>query len=376
MAQTSPVDQTAQQLASRVVAEDNIVVKAPIQKVYGAWNDFTRFPEFMSNVEEVRPLSGNRYHWVARIFGIKEEWDAEVTERDPERRISWRSTSGSQNAGTISFSRLGPDKTEIRVRLEYTPPAGQFGKPLAQLTKPVKKEVKEDLKNFKQMIEGTRRPQQQQSADPLSQLLRQMPELRQQMPELAEQVAGSQPGNLLGALTVPITAGIVGGLASYYLYQKATPSFSLTDPSSWIAAPAAGLTRWGAGAVQSPLVSSQPVSTPAAAASWTLIGATGASILGAAGLRLANKRHTALFVGQWAPTFLGMSLLVRMLGNRNLRHDKTTTTLSWGLLSACFGAIFASLFNRISGKKHDSLFIGQWAPTFLGAALLVRLLNR
>src|SRR5579884_3644899 len=135
MAQTSPMGQTAQQIANRVVVENNIVVKAPIQEVYSTWNDFTRFPEFMSNVEEVRPLSGNRYHWVARIFGIKEEWDAEVTERDPERRISWRSINGAQNAGTVSFSRLGQDKTEIRVRFEYAPPAGMFGRSLTQLAK-------------------------------------------------------------------------------------------------------------------------------------------------------------------------------------------------------------------------------------------------
>lgn len=376
MAQTSPMGQTAQQVANRVVVEDNIVVKAPIQEVYNTWNDFTRFPEFMSNVEEVRPLSGNRYHWVARIFGIKEEWDAEVTERDPERRISWRSISGPQNAGTVSFSRLGPDKTEVRVRFEYLPPAGMFGKSLTQLSKPVKKEVKEDLKNFKHLIEGSGPTNQGLVSQQLSDLFQQSPQLSQQMPEVMEQISGSQVGNVLGALVIPVTAGVAGGIAAMVAYDKIAKSFSITDPSTWISAPRANLTRWRMGNIQSPLALSAPVSDQASIASWSLIGACIASILGAAGLRFANRRHQSLFIGQWAPTFLGLSLLVRTLGDRSLSHDKTTTVLSWGLLSASLGAILASLFNRVRGKRHDSLFIGQWAPTFLGASLLVRLLNR
>ena len=376
MAQTRPLDR-AQQVASRIVVEDTIEVKAPIQQVYNRWNDFIRFPEFMSNVEEVRPLSGNRYHWVARIFGIRQEWDAEVTEREPERRISWRSISGVHNDGTVSFSRLGPDKTEIRVRFEYMPPAGMVGKSLAQLTRPAKKEVKEDLKNFRQLLEGKKMPSQQVSVSyQVNQLLQQMPELGNQVPELLDQVNGRQTGTVLGALTIPVTAGVVGGLATYYLYQTTARRFAITHPSSWISVPAANIARFRVGGMQSPLMLREPTSTPAAIASWSLLGATAASIMGAAGFRFANRRHEALFVGQWAPTLLGMSALVRMVGNRNLRHDPAATAISWGLLSACFGAIGASLFHRIRGKRHDSLFVGQWAPTFIGAAVLARLLNR
>lgn len=376
MAQTSPMGQTAQQIAQRVVVEDNIVVKAPIQEVYTTWNDFTRFPEFMSNIEEVRPLSGNRYHWVARIFGIREEWDAEVTERDPERRISWRSTTGAQNAGTVSFSRLGPDKTEVRVRFEYMPPAGMFGKSITQLAKPVKKVAKEDLKNFKHLIEGSGAFNQTMISQQLTDMLQKTPQLGGQMPELMDQISGSQAGNVLGALVIPVTAGIAGGIAAYTAYDRIVKRFTITDPSTWISGSTSQIARWRMGNIQSPLTFNAPVSDQASFASWSLIGACVASILGAAGLRFANKRNQALFIGQWAPTFLGLSMLVRTLGDRRLPHDKTTTTLSWGLFAASLGSILASLFNRIRGKKNDSIFVGQWAPTFLGASLLVRLLNR
>jgi hypothetical protein len=34
-------------------------------------------------------------------------------------------------------------------------------------------------------------------------------------------------------------------------------------------------------------------------------------------------------------------------------------------LWAAFAAVGGSLFLQATGKKHESLFVGQWAPTFL-----------
>ena len=34
-------------------------------------------------------------------------------------------------------------------------------------------------------------------------------------------------------------------------------------------------------------------------------------------------------------------------------------------LWAAFGSIAGSLLFKMSGKNHESLFVGQWAPTFL-----------
>jgi hypothetical protein len=46
--------------------------------------------------------------------------------------------------------------------------------------------------------------------------------------------------------------------------------------------------------------------------------AAGASIVGSLGLQLAGKDHASLFVGQWAPTFLILGLynkLVKVAGS-------------------------------------------------------------
>ncbi|MGE5334835.1 MAG: SRPBCC family protein, partial [Nitrososphaerota archaeon] len=138
-------DQQTMEATRPLQIEEQITVRTPVHRAYEAWRDFTRFPEFMSNVEEVRPVDGNRYHWVARIFGTRQEWDAEVTEATPDRRISWRSISGAPNAGTVTLNEREPGITDVEVVMEYTPPAGEVGRTLAKMTKTTQREVKEAL---------------------------------------------------------------------------------------------------------------------------------------------------------------------------------------------------------------------------------------
>jgi hypothetical protein len=43
--------------------------------------------------------------------------------------------------------------------------------------------------------------------------------------------------------------------------------------------------------------------------------AAGGSVLLALGLRLAGRRADSLFVGEWAPTFVGLGVLARLAGS-------------------------------------------------------------
>jgi uncharacterized membrane protein len=40
-------------------------------------------------------------HWVAEIAGKQKEWDAEITEQLPDKRIAWRSVAGAGNSGEV-----------------------------------------------------------------------------------------------------------------------------------------------------------------------------------------------------------------------------------------------------------------------------------
>lgn len=102
--------------------EKVVDVNAPLRTVYNQWTQFEEFPRFMPAVKAVQQVDDTHLHWSARFWGgIDEEWDAEITEQDPDRRISWRSTSGARNAGTVLFEPIDEGHTRVRLTMAYDP---------------------------------------------------------------------------------------------------------------------------------------------------------------------------------------------------------------------------------------------------------------
>ncbi|MEX2359229.1 MAG: hypothetical protein WEE51_12950 [Pirellulaceae bacterium] len=46
-------------------------------------------------------------------------------------------------------------------------------------------------------------------------------------------------------------------------------------------------------------------------------------------------------------------------------EEQTAKVPSDAFLWAAFGSIGGSIFLQMMGRQHESLFVGQWAPTFL-----------
>ena len=136
--------------------EKSIDVDVPVRTAYDQWTQFEDFPRFMEGVEAVRQLDDKRLHWVAEIAGKKVEWDAEITQQVPDERIGWRSTSGAENAGSVSFYSLGANRTRITLRIDYTPEGAveAAGNALGLVTR----RIEGDLERFKKFIEERGRP--------------------------------------------------------------------------------------------------------------------------------------------------------------------------------------------------------------------------
>jgi uncharacterized membrane protein len=101
--------------------EKIIEVDRPVSTVYNQWTQFEEFPSFMEGVKEVRQLDDTHLHWRAEVWGKEKEWDAEITEQEPDTRISWKSVSGAPNAGTVRFEPAGPQRTRVRLVMAYQP---------------------------------------------------------------------------------------------------------------------------------------------------------------------------------------------------------------------------------------------------------------
>jgi uncharacterized membrane protein len=132
--------------------EKSIVVDVPVRTAYNQWTQFEEFPHFMEGIESVRQEGDKHTHWRANIAGKDVEWDADITEQTPDQRVSWRSTTGAHNAGTVSFQSEGSDQTRVMLRLEYEPEG--FFENIGSALGFVDSRVQSDLERFKEFIES------------------------------------------------------------------------------------------------------------------------------------------------------------------------------------------------------------------------------
>jgi uncharacterized membrane protein len=139
--------------------EHVVTINADPEELYRYWRDFRNLPRVMRHLSSVTEQSATRSHWVAKaLAGTTVEWDAEIISDNPGELISWKSVDKATvpNSGSVQFRPApGERGTELRVVLEYEPPAGRLGALVARLFgDDPGVQVREDLRRFKQVIEA------------------------------------------------------------------------------------------------------------------------------------------------------------------------------------------------------------------------------
>ena len=127
--------------------------------MYAFWRRFENLPRFMRHLDEVKELGDGRSRWTAvGPGGMRVTWDAAIERERRNELIAWRSLPGAfvTARGLVHFAKAPADRgTEVRVHLEYTPPAGHLGKAVAtMLGREPSQQVGEDLHRFKQLLEA------------------------------------------------------------------------------------------------------------------------------------------------------------------------------------------------------------------------------
>jgi len=131
--------------------EESIEVEVPVRTAYNQWTQFEEFPRFMEGVESVRQIDDTHLEWTAEIAGARRQWRAEITEQRPDERVAWRATSGTDNAGVVTFHRISDGRTKVMLQLDVEPEGmiEQVGDKLGF----VKRRAVGDLERFKAFIE-------------------------------------------------------------------------------------------------------------------------------------------------------------------------------------------------------------------------------
>jgi uncharacterized membrane protein len=149
--------------SSRQTAAAVFRVNASSAEAYRLWRTFENLPRFTAHLEEVRILDERRSEWTARgPVNSRIRWTAEITQEQPDRRISWRSIAGSQleTSGWVEFQDDPQGRgCLVRAQVEYGNPLGPIARGLlAALGKDPKFVVKEDLRRFKALLEAGETP--------------------------------------------------------------------------------------------------------------------------------------------------------------------------------------------------------------------------
>jgi uncharacterized membrane protein len=131
--------------------ERAIEIEVPASTAYNTWTRFELFPEFMDGVESVRQKDERHLSWRARIGGKTEEWDAEITEQIPDKRIAWRAQGGAANAGVVTFHRLSDEGSRVMLQMTYEPE--RLSEKVGDALGFVRRRIDGDLQRFKRFVE-------------------------------------------------------------------------------------------------------------------------------------------------------------------------------------------------------------------------------
>ena len=131
--------------------EKSIDVNVPASTAYNQWTQFEEFPRFMEGVEEVTQIDDRHTNWRVNVGGKVREFEAEITEQIPDKRIAWRARGGTYNSGVITFHYLNERKTRLMLQMEYEP-EGAVEK-IGDVLGVASRRVQSDLERFKDLIE-------------------------------------------------------------------------------------------------------------------------------------------------------------------------------------------------------------------------------
>jgi uncharacterized membrane protein len=133
-----------------------VVIRRPVQEVFGYYRDFGNLPNFLGDVMAVQQINPTTSRWTIQgPFGIRAHWIIKVTEQRTNELIRYETVSspGLKTYWEIHFTP-GPGTGETEVREVMKAPLGRVGRAaLALIGKFPDKEVGANLRRLRERLE-------------------------------------------------------------------------------------------------------------------------------------------------------------------------------------------------------------------------------
>ncbi|MEA3213271.1 MAG: hypothetical protein QOE70_6328 [Chthoniobacter sp.] len=131
-----------------VSIEHTVAVSAPIKDVFERWSRMEEFPSFMEGVRELSWLDDKRFLLKSEASGQVLESVCELTLRIPDQRMAWRTISGPDSSGVVSFQATDAGVTEVTLKMLYDPETGWSDR------EELERRLALNLGRFKALVEG------------------------------------------------------------------------------------------------------------------------------------------------------------------------------------------------------------------------------
>ena len=124
-------------------AQQFVVVKAPLERVYEQWSRIEDLPKFIPPLREVRRMDDTHFSYTWHRNGHDQQGVFHIVLQIPGRRIAWRTMSEGFMSGVVSFEPRFQEETEVtlKIRSIFDPPS-------------LSQRVEEYLRNFKRLVEN------------------------------------------------------------------------------------------------------------------------------------------------------------------------------------------------------------------------------
>ena len=124
-------------------AQQFVVVKAPVGRVYQQWSRIEELPKFITSPGDVRRIDDTHFSYVWHPNGEDKEGIFQIVLQIPSRRIAWRTISNGFMSGVVSFEPRSERETEVTLKIR------SIFDPLN-----LSRRIEEYLHNFRRLVEN------------------------------------------------------------------------------------------------------------------------------------------------------------------------------------------------------------------------------
>lgn len=131
---------------------ETIDIAVPARVAYDRLTHLENYPQFMSGMMDVQPLSDTKAHMVMDLAGNRAEFDACIVESRPGEFVCWEATEGPQLSETLRLHQLSDSMTRVVAELQID--AQQLMPSETHANEVLNRRLKADLTGFKRYLES------------------------------------------------------------------------------------------------------------------------------------------------------------------------------------------------------------------------------